>query len=1132
MLLFPSLDALRLAITTAAVPPAVGEAPAVAAFAADGAVRIQPSKPLSKAVREGLERLGVRECARLETGDGPAEAVGCWAQVLPLSRVRSAETPGPTTAVVFEVRGGEVAGLVGEILRLGNDRQGLRWLAETDGGTPRALLRVVGPPYYALLRALDRDDRDGGPRAYLENAPRVLVEVGYTHPLVDRLRPPPGRLLLLGPPRRWRVIEEGPFRDIYEVLEFRLPGVEVRWRGVERPERFTIPLRLARGGASEASELWVLRDGAGGSLDDLVRHADDRLLSRLAFAVAEGEGGRSTVVLRVRPSKQGPPVLVLDGDGYRPYLRLPNLFLPVGTRLHPPLRRDAVARLLAADPSRVTWLAPGVDGGFVPESLPEEAFRPLGQWVDYVLDREHRPLDAWVRSSRFDFDPFVCRDDLEDGPPTGPKRKRGKGLLDEAHPDAEASGPGGRVGKAPARPHHDLAAELSATAAVAPGELVRRLGDLEARFLAIEGPLDAAERPPLWRKMAGLNAALGRSGDATVCWANALWGVDGPPPDWAETWARAESEASGRRPEDARAFDRLLSTAKPSAADVRALAAGLVWASLGGPGAADLTQRLGRVQHFLERHEATVPVRVAWLAWLGLARLAGGDVLTLARARDRVLERLHQHGLSRDLDLPSFLRFTGGGACERARLARDHLVRLHALARSWVKTGLWNGPFTGPLVDLLAAYGLARLGAAEAAGAALRSGLGGLPRNDPVVDWLGKAFDYRVRQAIDGKAAAGPLPIALMRKLDPMGRVGTEDQKKQGKYLRYKIDRLREHSRILEPHEKVDPYRHWHGPLADELTHELGRVVDVTDRGELADRMARLFAVRHEGEKAASRSARVLRAALDVGFRLGESFALDLFDRVIPTVDRFDDLPRQADLLERALHLAAHFDQPGHVRAYVSRFDALLAAAEERSAGALEPLLGQCFRGLRKLGLRDEIDRLLDRMAALILRGRGVTSAGGLTAAAERTGPGAVAWSRSLRLLLHVAAGWSYFGQADRARPVYDEARALLFQGDLPPIEQTALACVYVNALGQAPADLALPRLEELFRGLERVHDTFTVVSHYSVSRLDLIQAVVLTVASDDFTLGETGRRWLEDEEFFVRRRIHRDVRAALGGAD
>ena len=40
---------------------------------------------------------------------------------------------------------------------------------------------------------------------------------------------------------------------------------------------------------------------------------------------------------------------------YKHYLKLPNLFLPVGTRLHPPLRRDQVRKLLADDTSQIVW---------------------------------------------------------------------------------------------------------------------------------------------------------------------------------------------------------------------------------------------------------------------------------------------------------------------------------------------------------------------------------------------------------------------------------------------------------------------------------------------------------------------------------------------------------------------------------------------------------------------------------------------------------------------------------------------------------------------------------------------------------------------------------------------------------
>src|SRR5207249_4446581 len=104
-------------------------------------------------------------------------------------------------------------------------------------------------------------------------------------------------------------------------------------------DKFTVPLRLAPGPATEPPELWVLRGDGVEQIDALVRDADDRLLDRLAFAVGEWNGER-VAVLRARPTKGGPPVLVLDDAlACRTYLRLPNLYLPVGQRLRPPLRR-------------------------------------------------------------------------------------------------------------------------------------------------------------------------------------------------------------------------------------------------------------------------------------------------------------------------------------------------------------------------------------------------------------------------------------------------------------------------------------------------------------------------------------------------------------------------------------------------------------------------------------------------------------------------------------------------------------------------------------------------------------------------------------------------------------------------
>ena len=84
---------------------------------------------------------------------------------------------------------------------------------------------------------------------------------------------------------------------------------------------------------------------------------------------------------------------------------------------------------------------------------------------------------------------------------------------------------------------------------------------------------------------------------------------------------------------------------------------------------------------------------------------------------------------------------------------------------------------------------------------------------------------------------------------------------------------------------------------------------------------------------------------------------------------------------------------------------------------------------------------------------------------------------------------------------------------------------------------IVLGWIEKIRRGAERFHqlhgvkDSLLTKTHYSLAQMRLIEAAVLAVVNDDFTLAPVARRWLDDDEYLVRRRIHADVRAALSQA-
>jgi hypothetical protein len=1140
---FPDLNTLRLALTTGAIPLQVSQTPANAGFDDQDQCWVDTSASLSRASQTELKKFGVQtpraNGATLKTD------VSCWAEILPLDHDRTPVEKLEATPVLFDLVSGEdLARLVIEILRLGNDRQGFRWLEEEGGkdGSGRALLRVVGPPYYSLLRAMDRIGGGHAPVAFLERAPRVWVELGYNHPLVAHVKAPPGKLLLIRPPRQWTLIPEAPYRDVYEVMEFPLPDGPSAWQDADLEQKLEVTPSLKPGGAPEGAELWVLRDDPVNELNRFVQNADDQMLQRLAFAVGEHDG-EHTIVVRVRQSKLAPPVLVLNATGYKHYLKLPNLFLPVGTRLHPPLRRDQVRKLLAEDTSQVVWLQPGEDGSFIPQSLPEDAFRPLWDWIDYVLDYEKQPLQAWVQAAQFDFEAFVCDEDPTTKPRKPPAPDKPAREPRERQRKGDSGGSSDLDKYAPEEATEEEKAELGGfgeVTKVEPSELQKQLRALEEQFLAYDGGLDTPERQALWPQMARLNSDLGTVDDAGVCWMNAIWERDEQALNaWGWTWFLTEASAVPARSEGARSaartwvsratmagnknrevpgddLEKLLALAEPATADLRALGAYLVFAATRKPPSQALMERLLKVSRFLEAHEKLLPVRGMWLAWLALTRLSHGDVLALARSRDRLLERLYHNGLRPEQDLPSFLRFAGQPTSQRFRAVRQWMTDLAKLAQDWIKdAGAPNATAQTPAyVDLIFAFGLARLGENDPARELLDRAKVALGGKDDAHTFLFSAFRHRVQQALEGKPHTGPLPNDQVEYLDHMERLA-----------RYVVDRLRKHSRILEPDQRINPYRHWGARISD-FEKALADLTDLTDRNEIQTRVEKLLRDVPKGVKGNEQKARVLRAGLEAAPRVGEDFARKLLDQTIPTYDALPEpkelaiLMEQSAFLEKALFVAGHFGRMEAVHPLVARFQRMLQTQRGPQAlTVLNELAAQCFRGLRKLGMRDEIDQVLRQMAELVLEGQDVKNID-----FKKREQGAAA----LRALLQVAAGWYFFGRDNQADPILQVARQFLLQGDLPAREQTDLAKAYAASVGQAQVEVAQKRLEEIFKSLKGIKDTYTTSTHFSVSQLDVVEAVVLAVVSDDFTMGTQARRWLDDDEFLVRRRIHRDLRAVM----
>jgi hypothetical protein len=1161
ILLFPNLETLRLALTSNIVPPEITLSPATVSSDEHGRLYLETNVSLSRTVIKNLDKIGVKGSRR--HGNLTPTPVSCWPQAMPVTKEVGAPTITQQTPVLFEFSNTEdLPILITEMLRLGNDRQSFRWFtdssesdspeAHAESGPPhRALLRVIGPPYYTLLRALDRSaaGTQGTIRAYLERSPRVWVEIGHMHPLANQLRVVDTQMLLIRSPQDWLYLNETPFQDVYDILQLKLPAAPVTWNPVTVPQKFTVPLRLTLGNAADVPELWVLRNNGLDQLDALVRDSDDRLITRLMFAVAEDTAGNKTVILRTRPSKLPPPTLPLEkAVAFKPYWKLPNLFVPIGQRLHPSLRRDVIRKLLADDPNQVVWLFPGDHGRFTAESLADSEFRSLESWVDYIIESESQPLTSWITSTRFDFETFICSDQDTGGPKNKPdrgdKEPRSKDLGDQQRgTNGKMPQPKpGTKGK-PAPNTADVADYLPEFEITKPtNDWTHKRQELEKRFLAVPGSLDSPDRVALWPELAIANSGAGQSQEAAICWLNALWACDSLPTDWLRLWFQSEfPDFSGAL--KASDFDALLSK-HTALEDPRRIVVALLYLTSYQAVPAWLEHRLPMIRAYLEKHESSLPVRAVWLAAYRLAQLSDSDVLGLARVRDRLLNRLLEQGLQAERDLPSFLRYAGHHDSERLRVVRDKALDLHAAVREWTK----HIPQNLPYVDLFFAFALSKLGETTEAQKLVEQARKQMvipispERNQHddvntsaaiISNFLFKAFQYRVDQALAGKPHTGQLSPELLEELEEIQRQSKSGPNNPHSLTHYVISRMRDQSRILEPHEKLDPYSEW-TKGQDQLRKELADLPTLRDPNQLADRIRKLFRNGLPTRSLKDVQFHVLHESLPLSPRVGESFCIELLQQVPSTLsavsavtgpEPLESLRKQGALLDRALFLAGHYDRGEIVKLLVDSFAELIhrKPAETRFT-LINIVAGQCLRSLKRLGMRNDIDCFLSKLHDEVLRGAAPTELKRKYTSKPET------WSAVLQTQLRLATGWLSFGWLDKAKPILDEGRNELLNPHaikLSPKDYTELARAYVSACAQLPADDAVLRITELFNKMEksRITNTWTTAQYYSRFHLNLVEDVILALASDEFALGPAGRQWLDADEYLVRRRIHADMK-------
>lgn len=1139
-LFFPNLTALRLALSSGLVPAAIARAPAAAGFDSYGRLWLELAELPPRDSLAALSRVGVQV---LGTTGIPTEPIRSWAEVLPLNPSSPVDPAGP---VLFVLPDRALARFCARLRRSCRHSPTARL---HDGGSTLFAWALLDVPSEPILAECEETGTVVEP--FIEQAPGIWTRRGWRHPVPEYLSVPPGELLLLRPGKVVSAMAATlPDR---EPDEFSLPAMPTRVSG-EHPAGPTIPvrLRLTRCPDSERETLWVISGDHAAEFWEFCAYSDERVTRRLEVATVSSAQGTRVVVRTT--GKRAPIVFPFPAVGFAVDSRTPGLFVPASQAVRPALRARELASVLGITPDRNVWVE-SRGGAFTAHAVDNTLFSPAADVVEYSAP----PVEALAIQPRAM--PFA----LAQLPSVRSEAPSGLPLVGPALPLAvtlppdpvEAAGPRrsepgwlyrsllrlfgrfraertqasepARAEERPRAPQDTVGRKLASPDALLHGhDWAARRRELEQRLFQELPTLGPDGRATRWADLAGVYTTTGNPNDAAVCWMNAVWESPSPSDEWLEQWFLSECRAA-KLPDHSRGLERWLS--EPGRPGVgRVIAAYTTRAGLSPTPPAELPAALPRVLGFLDHHFDDLPLRAAWLARLAATHLCDGDALGLARWRDRVLSRLAERGPGLDLDEPSFLRFHGTASAERFQTAREWLIRVSEPALAWVRRHGRNSQLQWVGLDaevestiaysqFMMAWGLGCLGertkakewAARARKILTRSPG---PHIDPAAPiLLGDMFLHRVREAQEGRPSKVGWPPELSTRLDGLAEP----------HARYSIDRLRQRSRILEPLERVRPFNgldlksFWGNDQLGERLFVLAEHPDPSNAGDEAESLLRLCAE----TPGTATIPRIVLTLLEVSPWLDSSTVLRVIDLLPTAVDwteawlaggRWDNqeragrlLQRQAQMIEAACSSASSFPPSLAGPAISQLLDRLIASGPELRK-PLVAAAGSIFRCLRRLGLRAEADSLMQFLDP----GEHDTHSHSTRPIIERLG---------------LATGWFIAGNEDAGNRVLNDAReALYLAGEINLRGRTELAIACTETLGFAPPRIAHGRLEEIFQRLGPVEVNSSTNRYFTLKPLQLIDSVVRSVVTDEFILGSAVRSWLDDDEFLIRGRVHRDL--------
>lgn len=695
--------------------------------------------------------------------------------------------------------------LVSRLLALGCDR-----ILTGELSDGRVLIRAESAPLFIIWTALDSEKS----KVFLECATGVFCPMGKRHPLGDLLTAPEGTWLILADPRGGEFLEKKS-----------LTAFDNQWHLKASPSRhlqalpwkreITIPLRLEKTNLNSGQpSLWRVDEDLIPKFLEWVGKAPEEQICQYEWA-ALGTNSQDTFLVRpaVPTAQVELPVHTVAYERMHP---LEPIYIPVGTRISPPLRVERLLEVTQLSPGTIAWLETDL---LHPEklaqakTLPASSFRSLESCLEFQLASDPIALNAWSDSIEFkDLEDLIVipptqdRDDpLSPIPhqevprtPVSPQTTRTRIKESKINPGENKKG----------RLKEEKASRLPSAepniSSPGPSHATTLASLALEEWLGIPGPLHSPKRLEAVPTLAKKLEEGERPEDAADALLIEFWHLSPLSNSWSNSKLREVSLLetrslairAGKKAKSIRANPALILEDKDLGGELRAVAAR--WFAMEIAAKNPKTEAPSGWNQFLFKVEDWLPIRHAWLAWRNWHALTG-DIESLGQAHDRLLRRL-SGGLQVGRDSPPFL----GGKLLREKGGRSDAGNLLETLRDGFSKKLNFGEnnqadrMTRSLALALFAAGSLKAGNASQATTWWDQGKTILTKEGQLGKVLMAAIDERLDQIRTGQSTDKSL-----------ASFSIEETKTLNPTDRYRIDNLRKTLSFFEPAQTINPFNHF-----------------------------------------------------------------------------------------------------------------------------------------------------------------------------------------------------------------------------------------------------------------------------------------------------------------------------------